>query len=134
MMPGVVAGFPKKAGISLISSTDGTWYGYSNYDGTNFGSLSPSGASAIPGASAAVGVNGEILRMISVFDGEGFWDLRVIVRGSYASPPFSTATVDGTSFTSGWSTSALGSNTQFRWTGTRTTNILPVGTHAIAFT
>lgn len=124
------------AGVTLTSAqVNSGWYGYSRLDTDTYGAISPAGASAIPGAAASAGAHGEIVRLVSTFDGEGFWDLRIIVRGSFASPPFSSVTVDQAStFTTGWTTSAISSNTQFRWTGTRTTNIFPVGARSIAFT
>lgn len=123
------------AGIILTSvQVSSGWYGFSRLDSDMDGSISPAGASAVPGAAASIGTNGEILRMVSIYDGEGFWDLRVVVRGAYASPPFGAVTVDqAATFSGNWSTSLVAGNTQFRWTGNRTTNILPVGARSIAF-
>ncbi|GEM_PF-1021598 len=129
MMPGVVAGFPRKAAqasITLVAAYDGPDWG--GYEAGNFGSISPAGASAIPGAPAIEGANGEILAVLYERYEGIVHRLYIEVRGDYSAPPFTSLQIDGGTPLTGF----------FRY-GTRwalyplASNPIPAGTHTLVF-
>lgn len=133
MMPGVVAGFPSSpsaVAISITTAYDSADYG--GYEADSRGSITPFGASAIPGAPAVPEAAGEILQIIYE-KYEGFTDqLFVTVRGAYASAPFSSVMI-GSLSVSGFSVYyGDSSQTSFR-TRSISGNPIPAGTHALTF-
>jgi hypothetical protein len=133
MMPGVVAGFPKAAGIVLTST------------GTGFaknitGALDPAYANVQPGAAAVQGASGEILELswtAGTPNDPGYPDrVTLQVNGSFASAsavPFSTLTVDGATVYSKASAvfQNLGSACTLTWRNV--SNPFPAGTHNLVF-
>lgn len=132
MIPGVVAGFPRSGGIVLVAQYTSSLYGgYVPTEG--LGSISPAGASAIPGASQSVGSAGEILALnYELYEGVSR-HLYIRVRGSYTSAPFSSVSVDGESGITGWQKASVdSSSTLFRVTGL-SSNPIPAGSHKLVF-
>lgn len=100
MMPGVVAGFPQKAGIVMHSaqSAGGSSYGFYSYGFMNnpYGSLTPVGATVVPGGNPSPGGVGEIRNLYwwPEYAGEILLD----IRGPYANAaaiPFTSMLVGG---------------------------------------
>ncbi|MCD1640086.1 hypothetical protein K7H92_15315 [Pseudomonas stutzeri] len=133
MMPGVVAGFPKLAGIVLTST------------GTGFaknitGSLNPEYANVQPGAAAVQGASGEILELswtAGTPNDPGYPDrVTLQVNGSFAAAsavPFTTLTVDGTTAFSKANAvfQSFGSNCSLTWRNVA--NPFPQGNHSLVF-
>jgi len=138
MMPGVVAGFPRKAsspGITLVAAYDGANFGgyVSAYSSSgDLGSISPPGSTAIPGGPPAPGGSGQILAIYYQQDGAAR-SLSVEVRGIYSSAPFSGVSIDGAAPLTGWVSAGQTATASTFLRSGLTSNPIPAGSHALEF-
>ena len=136
-MPGVVAGFPRRAGIDLTSARFGgsmepgllDVFGYR----VGLGGISPAGASGIPNAAPSLGAAGEILEFIyERHSSAPAHRLFVVLRGAYASVPFASVAVDGIAI-AGWAVFYQEATQTYFRTTSISANPIPAGAHTLIF-
>lgn len=128
MIPGVVAGFTRRAAAAILV-VDSTTRRYNAYSWVSapgqVGSTTPPNLSVIPGASGTPGAVGEILSLQFSSSGGGTGTLSLYVRGngsgadspgSFANRdavPFTTMTLDGVAYQKSAATLANGYQLHF---------------------
>lgn len=137
MMMGIIAGFPRRAGIVVNSVQSGGFYGYytEGFIDNPFGSIAPAGANVLPGAPPSVGVPGEILDCYYHSNNQHVW-LRF--RGPYANLaaiPFVSMAINGVAFTKGSAAgvTGYGTSTINMYWNRPPPNPLPVGDCLLQF-
>ena len=134
MMPGVVAGFPKRPGIILWSQ-----YG-DGFSKDAYGSLTPAFANVNPSATPASGASGEILEFLwfAADPLDPSYPNRAVLKinGSFTSSsvvPFTTLNIDGALLLSKSSATfqSFGSYCTLTWANV--SNPFATGNHSLVF-
>lgn len=81
--------------LGAVYSGGPSYGGFSKLPGDEFGTISPTGASAVPGAAPSIGAAGEILKLVYEFYEGATHRVEVRIAGNYSTPPFSSLLVDG---------------------------------------
>lgn len=131
-MPGVVAGFPQKAGIVLTSAQSYDMYGF---EIGGIGGINPVGSRAIPNSAPIPGGVGEIMELLWYISSHISWpdELHLRVRGEEAQLTFTTLKIGSRSFAKSSATIGYGAgNIVFSWYA-GDSNPLPAGNNVIVF-